>query len=301
MDFALWVAVAVVVIASCGPITNGGTRRVNDKALARHVTKVGLALPPELRQPVISRITHRERLTAWGGVGGLVVGVALAIVLGRVGPPAPNGSDPAGFMIMMATAVGLSVGAVAAAAGPGAALNPGAPRMARGQETSLVDYLHRSELVALVIGMVLAPVTAVAALLLAPGMTGGQRILVVVAAGLATIAGAVVLLVLRHVARRPQRARSAIELAWDDVMRAGGLRQLLITGLVSGLAGTWVVVFTTALLHEAPVPATVVLLILGMLAAVAAFGVPLPFWAGRLHNYPLRRLWPTGVDGVASC
>lgn len=301
MSVAIWIAVAFSVVIASAPITTGGTRKIDDKALGRYVRKIGLPLPDALRGPVIARITHQERLTAWWGFGGLVAGVALSFLaraLGQLDAMGENG-DLSGFLVMLSTGVGMSIGAVIAAAGPGSTLNPTAPRLAHGTATGLADYLHRSEVIALVAGALLTLLAGGFALALSPQAPRS----VLIAAVLADlVVVAVVLAVVTQVARRPQRAGSELELAWDDVMRASGLRQLLVSGLVLNVLATGVIVLVGGLdLAQVSMPVMIGLGVAGLAALVVAFVVPLPFWASRVHTYPVRRLWPAGVGQEPAC
>lgn len=276
----------------------------------------GVAHPGEaLARRVVARL--RRRLTAAGA--GTVLGSLLAWSL------VPAGLGAGEIDLDVPVLLGGAFLGWAAGAGLATVLSSrqpvgDGPRLARGREVSLADYVGRAERWSTVGACVLAPVVApVTLLLVAVDVLGAPPVVL----GLVVAAGAVPPLLLggaltaaRGVLGLPQRAGSALELAWDDVLRAGSLRDLLAAPSYAGLMGSVLVVGHVATTLPATLaPAAVSVLVAGVMAGVMVLllvGAAV-VGASRPTSHVLRTLWsdrsaaragtrdarPADVDGPA--
>lgn len=243
MEIAIWIPLAMGVLFSMAPITNGGTSKPNEKQLAKSVRKMRLPLPAQLRGPVVERITRTEKAAVWCGALGAVVGVVLALLLRGL-----TGTDGAsGAAIMVALLFGASLGGLVATARGRSPLVPDAPRVARSSATTIADYESRGSSrafwlapVAMVLGLAGAwllwsVATSLGATDTATAMTIATGSTVLLAIGWALLIPA-----RRALIERPQWAHTDLELAWDDATRSTALAGLTGTGIAAGMLAPFV-------------------------------------------------------------
>lgn len=241
MNIAIALPIAIALLCAVAPITYGGLRRIDEKALAKYVKKVGLPLPPPLRTPLLRRIVNSERWSLVGGAVGLVSGAIAALIFGWTGR-----GDVGALLVMLGVLLGAGFGGAAAVLTGRYDLNPAAPRMARARQTEARDYLTGVEiltarlapvvaLIAMGAGLaslrLLPDVGRLAELVPAYRMSLGLGIASVVATVLSLVVSEVVT---RRAMDRPQRAQTELELAWDDVCRADSLRTLSANPVAMG-------------------------------------------------------------------
>lgn len=301
MSLAIWIAIAVAVLASFAPITQGGLRKINEKELGKYVRKVGLPLPTQLRTPLIGRIAARERWSLTGGVVGLVLGMITALAAGWH-------DAEGGVLIMLAMPFGASLGGVLSMALGRHQFNPDAPRMARAKATELGDYLTRGELLSARIAPVaaiLAPLAGTLLLRLLPSSESFEiswwLAMAWAAAGITILVWIGTELAARKVLQSAQHAESRLELAWDDVCRAESLRGLynnpvalaVLSSLASLLMVGLVAIDPSARAEAMNLTAGVGIgmLVISMLTAGAVLLPRMISWFGPYRQQVLRRLW----------
>ncbi|MEJ5915412.1 hypothetical protein [Pseudokineococcus sp. 1T1Z-3] len=324
---ALWlyvvstVVVAVVLVQQLVVTRVPARRQHRLERLARRAAlpaapaSAGGDLPDDLVERLRARVVARDLAGLAGGLAGLVlttVLLALGPELGRRGAELEVGAAGGGFALdvsmlpvagVLLVLLGQQVG-VLLVAGRQALARPdgGGPRVARATAPVLADYVPRLEttLVRLVslVPLLAALVVGAAWLALPAGPRSGEGAVLAVAA-LAALLQVGVELLCRRVLDQPQPARSAVELAWDDVLRARLLRDLVPVPLLLGA-------FAGGLLAVAALPPVVAALGLsdGRAVAAVAFGVMLLVLAVALvllvsvvsrsaEQHVRRRLWST--------
>lgn len=299
MNMFLWIAIAIGVVLAAAPITGGG-RKVNEKQLAKLVRRNGLPLPPAFRQPVLTRLHSRERSALIWGLSGVGVGTLAAVLVHLV-----TGADTlAPLLIMVAAALGTSVGSYRGCVNAPDTLDPEAPRVARAHMTDVADYTTPGErwavrLVPAAIGLALI-VTLSVWVLVPIKPPGGWFTPVLAVLGAIAVLGVCWPLdrAATAVVERGQHANNDLELAWDDALRTMAVRDLQDSAIVSGMlatlgllvmAGSWVIPW------EVRAGAETLTMVLGLLT----FGVGVACWAlilipwlsGRTETNPSLRLW----------
>ncbi|WP_425309602.1 hypothetical protein AADG42_12815 [Ammonicoccus fulvus] len=307
MNTAIWIALAVPMIVSVAPITQGRGHKIDEKQLARYVSKRGLPLPPALRQPVLDRIGRQERsaLTWTLILFALGVGAALIVEL------ATGFNGFSGLLVLLPPAFGAGLGTYLGVRRTRGHLVADAPRVARSQAIEVSDYTTRAEDLAVKLALVTVLVAAAAALvvwLLVPVKpSGGAWVPAILVGVTAILVGlwALARKAERDLIDRPQHAHTELELAWDDATRTDAIRALrdnsVMLSLISVLgllvvAGTWVI--------EPQVRAAGMDLTLAL--GLVAFGVGVACWialivpwaTGRSRRNPALGLW-IGKFGVA--
>lgn len=242
MNIAIALPIAIALLCAVAPITYGGLRRIEEKALVKHVKKIGLPLPPPLRTPLLRRIANSERWSLVGGTAGLASGAIIALVFGWGGR-----GDVGGLLVMLGVPLGAGFGGAAAVLTGRYDLNPAAPRVARASQTEVRDYLPSMGILAARIApavAVIATVAGVASLRLLPNvgrldeLVPGYRMALglAIASIVATVVSLVVSEVItRRAMDRAQHAQTELELAWDDVCRADSLRTLSANPVAMGV------------------------------------------------------------------
>lgn len=301
MSIVVWIVIAISIVLAAAPVTGGRRRGVHEKNLAKLTRKSGLPLPPSLRGAVLARVSSREHTAVAWGFGGIAAGTVVAIITARA-----TGFDGLNaLLVLLAAAMGTTVGSYRDVLQSPRHLFPNAPRVARSHSTSLDDYTTEEErrAVKLVpVSVLLALVTSVTVWTLTPVKPAGGSPVV----PLALAAGAVAVIGAWHLLRRaastivdhPQRAHDDLELAWDDALRVGAIRDVqdaaISTGMLAtfgmlAMAGNWVIT------PEARAGAEELTFMLGM----SAFAVGLVCWGlllipwidGRSQGNPSLRLW----------
>lgn len=282
-NVAVWIAISVPILLGFAPITMGGTR-TNDKELGRLAARTGLPLPPQRVDRVVRRIRTQEAAALWGGVAGVVV-VGLWLLLARSGSSGP--------LVLLGGGAGASIGSVIGVLRAAATMPDDAPRIARSAAVEATDYVAPWLFVAIRVMVALAVASGVLGVVIALAGQAGAVTLVtraVLPAGVALATWAAVELLARMVADRARRADSELELAWDDVLRAIGLRQTVIGSIVVGaIPGVLLMTMDANTPFGGALwwPAWLAALISAVLAAAILVGV-----LAEPRNRVLRRLWP---------
>ncbi|NNG19993.1 hypothetical protein HJ590_10475 [Naumannella sp. ID2617S] len=300
MEISIWLPISAGLLASLAPITQGGLRKIDEKRFAKYARARRLPLPDQLRMPVLQRISRRERMAMICGGAGMLVGLALALVLGRLAPERTGGL---GALITCGLALGGSLGGfVAALRTPQPASD--APRVARSVQTDVRDYQTRGERVA----FALAPVSILLGLgtawliwALLPTRPEDHLLLMTVATAvsLVLLAGwALLIASARLLVQRPQRARDDLELAWDDADRTDALRGLTDNGIAAGMIAPFVSLIVAGGLVVPPqVRAgsenlTLQLGIAALVVGLICWAILLvPYLSGRFTANPSLKLW----------
>lgn len=251
MNIAIWMVIAIPIVCSAAPITQGVARKVDTKALQKLVNKTGLPLPAHLVEPVLTRIRIRERYAVIGGMTGVAIAVVAAVLA--------RWTDTAGgAMVMVAAPLGTYVGIVIAVLVGKRSFDADAPRMARTREIVQSDYLHPLEIRARRWSPIVAVIVfglAMAGLTLLPRQGDESDVWNGVAIGavvLAIVSAVVVELMIRAAVARPQQAQGRLELAWDDVLRADAMRGLGVSVLILSGISVSISGFTLAATTVAP-------------------------------------------------
>lgn len=251
------------------------------RALSR---SAGLALPDELAPRIRARVARRIRAVAAGASASIVISVAL-LATGLLQPSQRIGDV---WLVLGAYFAGMAVGAAINATTDRPTTDENGPRLARSGAVSLADYVSPLERIGARVMVGLAALVLVVSLL-ATGL-GPAR----VTSGFAILALALASLVLfeiagRRIVDRPQPVGSPTELAWDDALRAGSIRELVTAPLVVGAWGTMFVgadqLFSSQIING--LWAVAGLALAGGYCAVAIYSV-----VSRPQQYYLRRLWP---------
>lgn len=293
MDLAIWTAVAIPVMLGFAPITQAGTTKIDSKQLDKLRGSVRLPLPDQLRERVIVRIRSTERLALWGAVIGLGSMALLATILGA--------GDAAGPLVMLGVGVGGGIGSAIGILTAALREDPKAQRIARSTAVESTDYVAPHTIA---FARVLLVIACLAAGLGALGtvrgeFTGRESLTFVLLPFLgAVICYAAFEILTRLVAERAQRATSELELAWDDVLRAHGLRQA-VTGsvVVSGACALSVALGTISVSATTPpwlLVSSVLLGAIGVVGGIVAMIVIMNEPAYRV----LQQLWPRADFGV---
>ncbi|MGD7732251.1 hypothetical protein ACQCX5_04735 [Propionibacteriaceae bacterium G57] len=295
MSIAVWVAISIAIVYASAPVTSGGLRTLDDKALARYVHKRGLPLPYSLRDPVMNRIRATERAAVACGSVGVVVGAVLAFVLERVG----SGSTGWGALALAGASVGAALGGfVATRRSP--QLLPHAPRVARATATTVADYVTPGERRAfwLVPGVIAAGIAAACVwwALLSSKPEGHLTLMAIATIVPLVLLGtwALMLPATNRVLAAPQRATTDLELAWDDATRSDALRGLLDVGITAGFAAPLVSLSVVAnLMLTADLGDDLVWMGFGALLTGLVLWIVLliPYASGRAVRNPSRSLW----------
>lgn len=279
-----------------------GARLVEALAL-----RAGLPMPASsgargaaLQERVAGRVLRRDLAAATGGAVVAVAVLVVVLVARATGVPdgspvaVPEGADWLPLLLALALLLAGRATASALVAGHQALQPPvlGAPRVARVRSPHLADYVPHRETGAV---RLLVALSGAAALGLAvAGAAGRVPWSVVVAPAAAAVVLVVALVALQVVCRRvlaqQQPAGSALELAWDDVLRGQLLRDLVSLPLLLALVTCLQAVPTVASawgLDDGALATWLVLLVMGLAVAVLVSALARP--AERRSR---ERLWP---------
>ncbi|SDN20391.1 hypothetical protein SAMN05216355_101195 [Actinomyces ruminicola] len=298
--FVIWVLVAAVVfqLPAASALRDGpGSGR--DQRTEDYLAGQGLALPPDLRQQVLSRLRLRSRAAIAWGWGGWAAGVAMAVAAQAVGA-----AHVVPLITLLATALGHATGAIVGLMREVADPLPTAPRVARARATTWREYCDRWDRRAALLSVLATAIACIAALgvwALTPLRPDGGWLVpaAVIAAGVCVGVAEILCLRLAVVlADRPQRAHSDLELAWDDALRSGAVRGVLDVVVGTGLLATLVVLGTSATWLIAPevrargMELTALLGLAALLVGLVCWAVILVPWRrGRRVRNPSLGLW----------
>jgi len=221
---------AIVLVASWFVLAD----RDGAGAAERMARSVGLRLDDAVRAPVEGRLGARRWWSSLGMGLGALVGAAVAWVENAQG--VPSESRFGGFVVLGGVVLGRALGTLVALWRERAVdLDPTAPRIARAQTPGVADYVSPVERWGAWTAAAAAAALAVAVALLVEvevfGVGRPPAVLLGLTALLPAAAMAGFEVVAARVVRRGQLARSPLELAWDDVLRASLLRELVLAAL----------------------------------------------------------------------
>ena len=280
MDWRLLAGYAVVVLVVGLLLSRrrAGAERAVDKA----ANAAGLGVTPEIRPLLLRRI----RIMRVGDLIGAAVGLALAALLVTLRTEIPVQTWAVQGTIVAGGAAGGLIGGLVATHGLPA---PGR-RVARDRAVRVADYISPIERAGALIGMLLTALFGVLSLTL-----GSADARVAVATGVAVAGWLGFELVARLLIARPQSADSALQLAWDDALRADSVRRLAgasgAVSLLSLLTATWFE--THALLPADEADGVVLAILVGVVAVLVVLRLS-PVRTG-LGRYFRDRLWPDTV------
>lgn len=288
MNLAIWTAVAIPVMLGFAPITRAGTTKIDTKQLDKLRGSVRLPLPDQLRERVIARIRSTERLALWGAVIGLATMALLAVILGS-----GDGAGP--LVVLLGVGVGGGIGSAVGILTAALTVDPQAQRIARSTAVESTDYVAPHTIALTRVLLVIACLASGLGVLatIRGQLTPRDGLAFVVLPFLGTLLCYTAFEILtRLVTERAQRAASELELAWDDVLRAHGLRQT-VTGsvVVSGACAVSVALGTISVAIEMPqwiVVSSVLLGAIGLVGGVSAMIMIMSEPAYRV----LQQLWP---------
>ena len=286
--------IAACVLLACGPWglkeRDGNVNRRADAFLRQQ----GLPLSAGLHQDLRARLRRHERASQLWGWGGWVLGVGLAAIAALL-----DAERVIALLIFSATGLGYAIGASISASQSAAALAPEAPRVARLRAMTWTDYCTRWErwaALAAAIGVMLACSTTTAVWVMVPVRPAGGWLVpaAVILLGLCIVAAMAALVrTAGAVADRPQRARTRLELAWDDALRSRAVRGLLTVIVVMGLEASLLILATSAMWvltaeHRVRATLTAVAFAAGL---VCWAGILVPWICGRYPRNPSLALW----------
>jgi hypothetical protein len=227
------VAVVLITLVQLAPYVRARDRLAAADHLAR---SVDLGLDPAVADVVVARLVRRERA---GALGGLVVGLPVAWWASRT--LGPDAAATGALLVFVGLFAGRAIGCALVSWVESARQGPAGARVARASTPVHGDYVARLErwgswgmaAVAVVLGLGLLVLDRVGVVEL-DAVPVALVVLSVVAPPLAVILDE---LGARWLLSRPQVARSQVELAWDDALRARTLRDMVtVTIVVSAYA-----------------------------------------------------------------
>lgn len=268
-------------------------------------------VPAPLLERVGARVARRLLAERVGALCGAVVVLALLLAGSaetRRGVTVEGSADGAFSVVVssltlvaLLALIGGRVLAVALVAGREALAPPASsgPRLARSSSPRREDYVPRLETV-VVRALVLAPVVVLvvdAAVRLASGRQLADLGPLAVLVALSVLVWAAVEALVQRLLGQRRPASSALELAWDDVLRAQLLREASQLPLLVASAAGFVVVLQVL----SPVGADAVASVLGLAVTVAVLvaalvGVLVSLVARSPERYVRARLWPLPAD-----
>lgn len=288
---AVFLSVLALVIGAI-TLRSGASDRSAER-MARHV---GLALSERMR-PLVAERVRRRTVGSWvGAVVGSFVGVGLSALVPKSG--LVEGA-PSVWLVLGGWVAGMGIGVMLTAVGGRSPLAPDAPRVARLDSVSLVDYVHPLERngARLVVALSTAVTLVALGLALTGGLTeaGAATVAAPVLLGIAAVASLLVFEIgSRRILSLGRPASSSDELAWDDALRAQSMRDMLLGPVYTG---GYTLLILSMSLREVTSDTTSwwIGLASTLLSVVVALGVAaalilLP--AKRPQQHFLRRLWP---------
>lgn len=304
MNIAIWIALALVCfIFPATSLTSGGSRKPTREALEKNAQSIGLPITDEVYAPVAERIRRRQRGMRIGALALLVVASLVAILF-------LENDSWGGVLVFVAAGVGAGLGGAAAIAVHRPEGTSDTPVVARLRSVRLDDYLTKGERIGFRLTPLLLVLGAAAGALLLlqlpPEARGSRIALGAIGAALVLLTWAVSAFALRRVLAAPARSGSELELAWDDVERADGLRQVVNLTVAAAFFShlVWVLLMGESLTKNGFYRdhielsywlTALTLLIFAALILVQTGGSMLTWLRGTRKGYELRRLWPEGV------
>lgn len=292
MNLAIWTAVAIPVMLGFAPITQAGMTKIDTKQLDKLRGSVRLPLPDQLRGRVIARIRSTERLALWGAVIGLALMALLAVIL--------RSGDSAGLLVLLGVGVGGGIGSAIGILTAALTMDPQTQRIARSTAVESTDYVApRTIAVTRVLLVIACLATGLGVLATIRGqLTPREGLTFILLPFLGTVlCYAAFEILTRLVTERAQRAASELELAWDDVLRAHGLRQT-VTGsvVVSGACAVSVALGMIGVAAEAPQWLMVSSVLLGAISLTTGVAAMIMIMSEPAYRV-LQQLWPRADFG----
>jgi hypothetical protein len=215
-------------------------------------------------------------------VGALIGGAPVLVVLIVIGFSAQHRVALSTLSIVFLLALaGTTVGTAIACTTNIGPSTPELPRVARATQPRMADYLPTSWVVASVAVCTTGLVVALVALQrITAGGTMNWILVVMIAVNAVTLSGSPLLA--RRLLASPQPANDSLQLAWDDAMRAHGLRSVWLAPFAVGVATAF---FAINVLY----PAATDLSYLEYPLAIALFQLTRLTRPGSRFQ---RRLWP---------
>ena len=256
----------------------------------RFAKRVGLTLPDAFAPAMGSRLARRVR----AGVLGALLGAAGGVALLTLQPTTDVNARI--WLILGAYFVGLGIGVAIAALTEHTAVVDG-PRVARSDAVALDDYVAPFERNGARVVVVVSVLALIGMLLLpAPGTgTVAPTPLKITLVALGILSLLLFELGSRRIIARSRAAGSPLELAWDDALRAGAARDLVIAPICLGLWSTLLIASDAG----QTVPAVQDMRLgIGLIVVALAIIVALIGSAQKPQRYFLRRLWPEMAGAV---
>jgi hypothetical protein len=282
MDWKIW-AGYIALVTAVGALVFLRRRGV-ERALDRAADVAGLGVPPEIRPLLLRRTRAVQIATGAGAVAGMTLGAFLSST--PLGEPiryyALQGS------VVLGGGVGIAVGGLVAAR----ALPTAGRRVARARAVQVADYISPVERRGALVAMLIVVVFCVLASTFGASRS---RVALDVCAAIAVADWIGFELVARRIVARPQAADTALQLAWDDALRAGAIRRLAgssaAIAMFALLASIW---FETSLVLS---PSDAEGVVFTCVVGVAAVLLVIRFWlsAAEPGRYFRDRLWPDTV------
>jgi hypothetical protein len=288
MTPALWFIAVVAAGVTVALLLLQSVPGYRSFAARRFGHSVWLAMPDDALLASVERRVARKAVA--GGVGGLAALAIMVTGMSALGAPADEGYV-ATWVIIGGYFAGIAVGsAINALTEP---RSERAVTFARAEAVELCDFVAPVErqgarvvvLLAVLLGAVLAVLTARDG---EPSSAGLAGALVMVA--LALVSLVVFEIGSRRVLSRGRPAGSPTELAWDDALRAGALRDLVTAPLALGTYSLFVLGGELANGYTGAASAVGFTVLIGIV--VAGFAALVVVLITRPQRYYLRRLWP---------
>lgn len=287
-----WLIIAVVAVVNFLTLLLSQTGRFQQKQALRFWQQVGLPMGTDKIATAVRRRLRRSAAAASAG--------ALAGLLGSVGillfGPTPLSVTSFWLVVLPAVLIGMAGCDVGMALRDTLFRQQGdSPRMARAVPVSLGDYISPLRLMLAPSLLVLAVLLGAAGLAL--GLLGDSQDRVLQGAALPILLVALVVIagtavVATRVLRQTQAVTGALELAWDDAIRAETFRKMALLGATIA----WLAVSAIALgilngLDSAGGTAWGASLG-SQIFNVGYLGIFYLFTYGTAYNYFRYRLWP---------
>lgn len=224
-----WFLLVVTVGMLAGVLLYGRTLHAQARAL-EGFTK-GMTLP--LTDVALTMIPRRLYRASVGGlIGGAPMWVALIVIeFSGAHSFGMSGISVVAMLILAGSTLGSAI-ACTANIGPSA---PELPRVARATEPHMTDYLSPAWVVA---GITVCLTGLAAALVVLPNNPASSwlnyLLVALIAVNMVTLVASPLLA--RRLLSSPQPANDSLQLAWDDALRAHGLRSVWLAPFAMGIA-----------------------------------------------------------------
>lgn len=298
-----WIFICVVVFSVLVRIILEQTSRLQKKRVFQFWQRVGLPMATEQIHDSLRSRLHRSSLAALvGGIAGALV-AASQIAFQEASVVTFTFSW---LVVLPAIFIGLTLFDVVQTLRDTLFGSPSdGPRMARAHAVSLGDYISPWRLRTAPFLLVLALFLAATGLVLGQsriismgsflkGMSLPFLLVAIIVCGICVVAA-------RKVLEKSQPVTDALELAWDDAVRADTIRKLAqLAVLTAWLASSAIVIAILEGLQDGREP--MLFIAQGQLVAMVGYSVVLMMFSyGNSYSYFRHRLWPEFTPyGLAS-